>query len=241
MQKFYQRKKNSSGEIQTYWISISDLMAGLLIIFVLFFVLKLNTEVKLRRVFEEMYKIKETAVIDLKKEFKYNNKIAVLDDGTVRFYLDDSDNQLFNVGSSKLKKGGKKEVRDFIIRYLGILFSEKYIEYVDKIVVQGHTDSKGTKHNTELQNYLYNLRLSQARAYSVVEYIHQRVNVSKDKKLNERYKNILRKKLSASGRSYIDVLKDKEGQELAGLSRRVEFKFHLPMEKKYLEFREQHR
>lgn len=201
--------------------------------------MKINTEIKLRRIFEDMYKVKEQAVVELKNKFVDDDKIEVLDDGTVRFFIDDTNNQLFAVGDDKLKPAGQKEIKDFIRRYISILFSPRYINYIDKIVIEGHTDSRGRRGALERENYLYNLRLSQLRAYSVAEFIHRSVMLSDDESKNSMYKELLREKLTASGRSYIDLMMDQSGKENTLLSRRVEFKFHLPMEKKYLEFRAQ--
>jgi len=80
---------------------------------------------------------------------------------------------------------------------------------IKTIVIEGHTDSDG--------GYLYNLKLSQDRALSVMNYL---LTLPISKKYN------LQKYLTASGRSYIDrVLLD--GEEDKDASRRIEIKFRL--------------
>lgn len=232
------RKKDTLSEtVQPYWLSISDLMAGVLIVFILFFVLKINAEIKLRRIFEEMYKVKEHIVGEVKDAFENDENIEVLEDGTVRFFIDDTTKQWFVVGESELMEAGKTQLSDFTRKYVSILFSPRYRDFIDKIEIEGHTDSSG-KHETEQEKYLYNLHLSQERAYSVAEFIHRNVMLSRNPETNSLYKAMLRERLTASGRSFIDVIKDNAGEESSLLSRRVEFKFRLPMEKKYLEFRD---
>ena len=214
------------------------LMAGVLIIFILFFVMKINSEVKLRRIFEELFNVKQHIVGEIKEAFRNNDNIEVLEDGTVRFFIEEQAKQWFEVGESELMNVGKQQLKEFTHKYIAILFSPKYREYIDKIEIEGHTDSTG-RSESEMANYLYNLHLSQKRAYNVAEFIHESVVLSFDKKTNVYFKALLREKLTASGRSYIDIIKDDQGQESDLRSRRVEFKFRLPMEKKYLEFRDQ--
>ncbi len=223
--------------MQTYWLSFSDLMAGVLIVFILFFVMKINSEIKLRKIFEELFNVKEQIVKEIKKTFQANENIEVLTDGTVRFFIEEQSKQWFKIGNSKLMEAGQEQLDEFTIKYIEILFSPKYREYIDRIEVEGHTDSSGKGTNEET-NYLFNLHLSQKRAYNVAEYIHKSVMLSPDEKINIQLKELLRKKLTASGRSFIDIIKNDEGHESQLLSRRVEFKFSLPMEKKYLEFRD---
>ncbi|MDD3060038.1 MAG: OmpA family protein, partial [Sulfurimonas sp.] len=76
--------------------------------------------------------------------------------------------------------------------------------------IEGHTDSDGT--------YLYNLDLSQKRAYAVMRYLLT---------LDFTEKNSLKPLLLASGRADQDTIKDKKAQEDKELSRRIEIKFTL--------------
>lgn len=48
-------------------------------------------------------------------------------------------------------------------KYLDILLKSGYEEYIAEIIIEGHTDRDGS--------YMYNMKLSQERAYSVAEYI----------------------------------------------------------------------
>ncbi len=122
-----------------------------------------------------------------------------------------SSNILFDKGSSKLKDGAKKELKSNFIEYVDTLLSNKNIsEYLDKIIIEGHTDSDG--------GYLYNLKLSQKRAFAVMNYLLTVDYIKKNK---------IERKLVASGRSYLDAIKDKNNIEDKEASRRIEIKFRL--------------
>ena len=81
--------------------------------------------------------------------------------------------------------------------------------YIDKIIIEGHTDSDG--------GYLYNLKLSQERALEVMNYLLSLP-------IATRYN--LKKYLTASGRGYMDRV-IKNGVEDKEASRRIEIKFSL--------------
>ena len=119
-------------------------------------------------------------------------------------------NILFDKGSSQLKDGSKTELKSNFIEYVDTLISNKNIsEYLDKIIIEGHTDSDG--------GYLYNLELSQKRAFSVMNYLLT---------LNYIKKNKIETKLTASGRSYLDAIKENNIEDKEA-SRRIEIKFRL--------------
>jgi chemotaxis protein MotB len=121
-----------------------------------------------------------------------------------------SSNILFDKGSSELKDESKEELRSAFEDYIGALVTNQAIRpHLDRIVIEGHTDSDGT--------YLYNLKLSQERALAVMQYLLT---------LPIAQKYHLKKYLVASGRAYLDsvqrgMAEDKEA------SRRIEIKFQL--------------
>jgi chemotaxis protein MotB len=122
-------------------------------------------------------------------------------------------NILFEVGESKLKDGAKTELKKAFEEYIGTLVTDKDIKpYLDKIIIEGHTDSDG--------DYIYNLKLSQDRALSVMEYL---LTLDFSKKHN------IKPLVVASGRSYLDIIKI-NGKEDKEASRRIEIKFRLKNE-----------
>lgn len=125
-----------------------------------------------------------------------------------------SSNILFEQGEYKLKKEAKKELSGFLQRYIMTLLEDKELrKHIDSIVIEGHTDTKGT--------YLYNLELSQKRALEVMRFLYELE--PKNQKLYQKY-------IVASGRSYSDII-FKDGKEDAAASRRIEVKFRLKNEK----------
>lgn len=163
------------------------------------------------RLQEQKAKIKSLTGIKLKviAELKsaLGNKINIdKKSGSLRL----ASNILFDKGSSELKDGAKIELKSNFIEYVNTLISNKNIsEYLDKIVIEGHTDSDG--------GYLYNLELSQKRAFAVMNYLLT---------LDYIKKNNIESKLVASGRSYLDAIK-KDNIEDKDASRRIEVKFRL--------------
>jgi chemotaxis protein MotB len=130
--------------------------------------------------------------------------------GAIRF----SSNILFNQGEYKLKPKAKKELSSTIKKYITTLLSNDKIRgYIDNITIEGHTDTDGT--------YLYNLALSQKRALEVMKFIY------KDDPQNE---ELYKRYLSASGRSYSDLILDENGKEDKEASRRIEIKFRIKNE-----------
>jgi chemotaxis protein MotB len=130
--------------------------------------------------------------------------------GAIRF----SSNILFNQGEYKLKPQAKEELSKMIKKYITTLLSNKDIRsYIDNITIEGHTDTDGT--------YMYNLALSQKRALEVMKFIY------KDDPQNE---ELYKKYLSASGRSYSDLILDQNNKEDKDASRRIEIKFRIKNE-----------
>ena len=122
-------------------------------------------------------------------------------------------NILFDKGSATLKEGAKGELKSSFIQYVKALISNPNIyNHLDKIIIEGHTDSDG--------GYLYNLGLSQKRAYAVMNYLLT---------LDYIKQHHIKEKLVASGRSYLDPIMV-NGVEDKDASRRIEVKFRLKNE-----------
>ena len=239
--KYYMKNKRKNCE-QPYHSTFLDMMAGLLIIFLLLFIFELlqvkggggngnginvaeyYTTGDNKKYDELIKKEKETIgkiqgtrtniVSKLKYEFQGKGIQVTVNDKTGVIRL--SEDILFDYGKSDLKEEGKEFLQSFIPIYLNTLFSDNSIKNdISEIIVEGHTDTVST--------YLYNLKLSQERAYSVCEYILS-------DEINYNYKDELQNKLTANGRSYSDAIKNSDGTINADASRRVEIKFRLKEE-----------
>ncbi|WP_255494585.1 OmpA family protein [Sulfurovum sp. bin170] len=152
--------------------------------------------------------IKLKVIAELKSAL--GNKINIdKESGSLRL----SSSILFDKGSAQLKDSSKSQLKSNFIEYVDTLISNKNIsDHLDKIIIEGHTDSDG--------GYLYNLSLSQKRAYAVMNYLLT---------LDYIKKNNIKTKLVASGRSYLDAIKI-NGVEDKDASRRIEVKFRLKNE-----------
>lgn len=121
---------------------------------------------------------------------------------------------LFDEGEYTLKDSSKEALKSTLYDYFQtILENQEINKHIDKIIIEGHTNSVG--------KYLYNLELSQKRAYSVMDFL-----LSLDFKNKENLRNLT----VASGRSFLDPIYDKKGKEDKEASRRIEIKFNIKNE-----------
>ena len=162
---------------------------------------------------DDIIGIRSELVAALKDEFEDSNLSISVDEKTGAITMDSS--ILFTTGKYNLKTTGEEFLGKFIPRYLKILMSKKYRPYVSEIVIEGHTDTNG--------NYLYNLDLSQKRAYSVAKYCLD----EKSKILTNDERESLEKVLSTNGKSFSNPIYDDNGEIDADASRRVEILFRL--------------
>ena len=152
--------------------------------------------------------IKLKVVAALKEEL--GDKVAIdKNSGSLRV----SSNILFDKGSARLKEGAKVELKKVFEEYIGALVTNPKIKpHLDKIIIEGHTDSDG--------GYLYNLDLSQKRAFAVMNYLLS---------LDFAKEHHIQPLMIASGRAYLDAIKV-DGVEDKDASRRIEIKFRLKNE-----------
>jgi len=122
-------------------------------------------------------------------------------------------NILFGSGQSTLKPAAKVALKKAFEEYIGTLVTNPKIKpHLDKIIIEGHTDSVGP--------YIYNLNLSQKRALAVMEYLLT---------LDFTAEHNIRPLMTASGRAYLDAIMV-DGVEDKNASRRIEIKFRLKNE-----------
>ncbi|MCR4763808.1 MAG: OmpA family protein [Lachnospiraceae bacterium] len=157
--------------------------------------------------------VRSALVEALKEEFEHSGLELAVDQQTGAITFQSS--ILFASGRSDLKATGKEFLDEFLPRYVRTLMGKDYREYVSEIIIEGHTDDVG--------GYLFNLELSQKRAYSVAEYCL----ADKSKILTEAELEDLRKLVTTSGRSYSNPVLDDHGEIDAEASRRVEIQFRL--------------
>jgi len=216
-------------ESESQWVSISDLMSVLMMIFLFIAITYMLNVIK------EKDKIKEIAVTynklqtelydDLMTEFKndLDNWNADIDKQTLSVKFEAPD-VLFASGSSTLQPKFKEILEDFFPRYVKILTSEKYKADIEEIRIEGHTSSEWSFEAPAEQAYFYNMELSQDRTRKVLEF------VLRNEKLDGN-KDWIRERLTANGLSSSKLIA-RNGVEDKEKSRRVEFRVRTNAEKR---------
>lgn len=217
------KKKRSQEEEPGFWISFSDLMASILIIFILLFVYKLveyeaNLTAKEQQI-QELTSTRVKIIEMLREEFEKENLDINIDPKTGTIKLNES--ILFDTQKSELKKEGKDFAKRFIPIYVRILLgNEEVRSQLSQIIIEGHTDDVGS--------YMSNLKLSQDRTLSVAKFLL-------DDEFDYKYKDDLQEYITLNGRSYSDPILNEKGKINRSASRRVEIKFRLKEEEILLE------
>ena len=210
------RKVEEINDGNIFWITMTDLMTGLVLVFiVMFFYTYMTGHIKQL----EQTSAKENATKALQetlKELKIDASVDAVS-GIVKI----SDLELFELNSSKPSDKGKAYLDKFAPAYFNSLFTNKYLnKNLDKIVIQGHTDSQTFAGKfSEDEQYMKNMELSLNRAFEVANYMT-------NTPYNKSNGNKLRKMILVEGASFSDpVLVN--GKEDFAKSRRVELKLIL--------------
>ena len=204
--------KEETGENNIFWVTMTDLMTALVLVFIVLFFYTYMTSYyeKIQSQLEQ-----KKASQALEETLREQNIDANIDAaGVVKI----SDLELFDVNSYELSEKGKKYLAKFAPAYLNSIFSNEYLDRnVEKIIIQGHTDSQTFKGKfSEDEQYMKNMELSLKRAYAVANYMT-------NTPYNKENGNRLRKMIIVEGASFSSpVLVN--GKEDYAKSRRVELK-----------------
>lgn len=227
---------------QEYWQSYSDMMAALLLMFALLVAaafysyqvkqqelqtkqLELQAQKeelelqqreleKVEKTLDDIVGVKAEIIRSLQSEFENAGIPVRVDEKTGDITLNESDIR-FATAKAELSIDDMRFLDQFMPRYLNALLAPEYIDNISAIVIEGHTDSAG--------GYMYNLNLSQERAFSVANYCLTEASATMTPTELDR----LQKILTANGRSYSDRIYKNDGTEDMDASRRVVFKFRL--------------
>lgn len=219
---------SGSASQEEHWIPLSDLMTGLMAMFLLISILymvKIEADAaKVKEVAVAYSEIRDQLFSELETEFKDDlpRWKAQLDKQqlTIRFTEPEV---LFAVGSSDLKPEFKAILQDFFPRYLKIITSEKYRASVVEVRIEGHTSSFWTQASTPEEAYFNNMDLSQARTRSTLRYVME----LPDSVPNQAW---LRQYVTANGLSSAKIITREDGREDSDRSQRVEFRVRTDAE-----------
>ena len=223
----YYKKKHqsvSSPIKQDYWVSYSDLLAGLLLVFVLLLVVSMynyaafieqreEQVVKRDQILREQ-ELRLMAFEEKKRELiqALSQSLTDLDvqvdslSGVVRI----GEGVLFEEDRAELLPDGLAKMELIFNQYVRVVLSPEYQSAVDRIIIEGHTNSRGV--------YLHNLNLSQQRANAVMRAWLEMPGIDHQ---------TLEGKIVASGRSWADLIMKEDGTEDRVKSRRIEIAFRL--------------
>jgi len=203
-----------------HWLSVSDLMAGLMMVF-MFIAIGL-----MRNAFIERDKIKEIAVAyqenqveiyqALEAEFEQDLERwdAAIDRDSLAFEFKSPD-VLFGTGETEIRPRFRQILADFFPRYLAVL--RKFKESIDEIRIEGHTSSIWNGRVTQTEAYFRNMWLSQGRTRSVLQYVYDLPASAEDREWVKRH-------FAAVGFSSSRPVLDETGSEDRARSRRVTFR-----------------
>lgn len=175
---------NTESESDAHWMSVSDLMAGLMLLFVLSLSVVLY-QVKDR--IEEQQRLRIIFIQAVQQKLEANGIDVEVDAVSGDFSL--SEKVLFDMNSSELTAQGRQTVHNFVSIFSREIFKNTDIaSQIKRVLIEGHSSSSGL--------YLTNMHLSIQRASSVMVAIHQSEYANKQDFLS---------RLSVVGRGFNDA------------------------------------
>ena len=194
------------------WISIADMMAGLMIVFLFIAIVNLKDQIDKLRSFEIL---QDRIYNELYDEFEDDLKkwVAEIDKETLTISFREPKIQ-FSTGSSEVKSEFKNILNNFYPRYLNVLWD--FREDIEELRIEGHTSTRWQKALTVDEAYIKNMGLSQDRSKNVLIYILG-LNLGSNKVW-------AKEKIVANGMSFSKLLLKENGDEDAIRSQRTEFR-----------------
>ena len=210
---------NSNKDKGESWLNVSDMMAGLMMVFLLIVVIYARDANKdtenITEIVTEWKNNEESIYNKLVKEFEDDlvewNAVIEKETLTIRFY---SPEVLFEAGSYELKEKFKLILQDFLPRYIRLLHNN-FENIISEVRIEGHTSSEWDKTKSKVSAFINNMELSQSRTRAVLNYSLSLKELSD--KNSWMIKTMSANGLSSAKLVYIDEKEDKT------LSRRVEF------------------
>ena len=214
-------RKNES----SIWQSISDIMTGLMIIFMFVcigFLYQLqNKEKQIQEIIGHYENVRHRIYQDLTDEFKpeERNGWGVQIDDTELRVIFIAPSVFFDVGSSEVKPAFQQVLIDFFPRYVKVL--EKYSDDIVEVRIEGNASVEVNENKNSNVDYFRNMQLSQQRAFNVLQYVFTLGAMQAPEK-----RQWLVDKLRANGASF-----SKANIEKTGISRCVEISIRRNAEK----------
>lgn len=221
MEKLFGRSRSSDSHDSEHWMSVGDLMAGLMMVFLFI------TIAFMRYILIEQEKIKDVAVAYQEKQVAIYQSLvdefeddlvlwdAEIDQETLSFQFKSPD-VLFAPGQTELREQFTVILGDFFPRYLSIL--QNYIDAIEEVRIEGHTSSVWNSDSVGATAYFNNMQLSQGRTRSVLSYVYGLLPEGSP------LSDWVRQTVAAVGYSSSKLVLDANGNEDEERSRRVNFR-----------------
>ena len=179
----------SQQEDDSQWLSVSDLMAGLMMVFLFIsIVLMRNALIERDNVKEiaETYQIERDKVKEIAAAYQ-DNKVKIYD-ALMSEFADDlsqwdaeinkidltfnfkSPEVLFDIGKISVKPTFQKILDDFFPRYLSVI--KQFNSSIEEVRIEGHTSSRWGNGVSADDAYFKNMDLSQGRTRAVLSHIY---------------------------------------------------------------------
>lgn len=168
-----------------HWLSVSDMMSGLMVIFLFIAITYMmqvsedrNQLVEIAVTYEKTkVAIYEQLQVEFKDDLKKWN--AEIDKQSLAFRFKEPD-VLFSVGEAEIKDKFKVILDDFFPRYIKIL--KQYQTDIEEIRIEGHTSSEWSKNMAQNEKtYFFNMKLSQDRTRATLEYCLMLPNIATER------------------------------------------------------------
>ena len=162
------RQANDYNEENIFWVTMSDLLLGLAIVFITLFVVAMTgfSQQALQH-----QKIQMEVTEKIQEQLKKSDIQVEVDKMTGDLKI--SDVELFDLGSYVLSDRGKKLLDKLAPIYINSVFADKELsKEIKYIIVEGHTDSHmfaGV--NSKDEQFIRNMDLSLKRANAVADEI----------------------------------------------------------------------
>lgn len=209
------------------WMSVSDLMTGLMIIFLFIAIAYMSRVQQNQSVLTDYVETKQKLHDKLVKEFEGDTlkwQMAIGTDLSMKF---NNPTVLFAQGSWDLTPQFKDILNEFLPRYFGILLKDTLRSKIQEIRLEGHTDNVPFP-SLDKDPYVANVILSQRRSLSVLKYFR---NMPAYQNYSPQQQRLLEYWFTSNGLSYGKSLDNKGNYTIHSgepinlqKSRRVEFR-----------------
>ena len=206
--------KSSKKKEEDEWISISDMKAVLMVVFLFIAIVYMQQVLEQSKIIEVIEsKIYKSLNEEFKEDFEDWN--AILERKNLTISLQEPD-VYFETGSCIPKERFIIILDSFLPRYLNVL--KKYKTEIEEIRIEGHTSSRYEAAESLDEAYIKNMDLSQCRTREVLSYLLQHPGTQINKSWSK-------DKITANGLSSSKIIINQEtGLEDEAKSKRVNFR-----------------